>query len=97
MNFVDFAERRRGGRINLHNEILEETPATQQASYRQIARESRHGLEGIAEYHDCDFVKIHRGAWAANHSAKVVSNAILQAAYSQRVTQVCMKNANISP
>ena len=86
MNLVDFAERWRGGRINLHNEILEETPAPQQASYRQIARESRHCLEEVAENDDLDLVKIHWGLRTANNSAKVVFDAIFHTTNAQRMT-----------
>lgn len=79
----DFAEWRRAGSIDTYDEILKEAAATQKTRHGKIAGESCHRLKEVAEHNNLNLVEIHQGFRAANDSAKLVLDAILQAANSQ--------------
>jgi hypothetical protein len=83
MYFLDFAVRRRTRSVDRYDEILKEATAAKKTRYRESVRESRHGLEKLAEHDDLDLVKIHWGLRTANHSAKVVFDTILHATDAQ--------------
>jgi hypothetical protein len=80
---LDFAVWRHAGSVDVYDEILKETAASQETGHRKIARESRHGLKKVAEKDDFYLVKIHWGLRSANNSTKVIFDAILHATDTQ--------------